>query len=143
MSHKRVYARLRRAMATSGSYPQAQTDHITRLDGLCERSATPRDYAPAFAMGRSLQALLSRISLLDHLIGRARSLDVTIGSNLVGCSIEDKSRADLSSSIIPTGRNPSHSPEWIRTLVKYGGGVTPCWNSIQTNWRRSVGVKAF
>jgi len=34
-------------MATSGSHPQAWTDHVTRLDGLCECWATPQDDAPA------------------------------------------------------------------------------------------------
>jgi hypothetical protein len=53
----------RMSEATSGFYPQAWTDHVARLDGLCECEAAPRDDAPAFAMGWPLQARYSRISL--------------------------------------------------------------------------------
>src|SRR5262245_11034346 len=53
----------RMSEATGGFSPQAWTDHVARLDGLCECEAAPRDDAPAFAMGWPLHARYSRISL--------------------------------------------------------------------------------
>src|SRR5690348_17576105 len=53
----------RMSEATSGSHPQAWTDHVTRLDGLCECQGDAARRCSGVRHGLAASGLLPRISL--------------------------------------------------------------------------------